>query len=211
VLFDEAYIGNPLGIAGTLDLSSRLTRSILGSRSLPPIVALLGDVPMRSLLHNGFVVALAGSVAQPLVAVERPPQDLPAGTTRSYRLAKVYFENAVEQLEAAAVERTRQRAGVEFLVGISSVPVARLERVVDRRTSVTTDRWAANVEIHARIRRVSDSKTVWRTTATCRGDIEKQYPSSVVLDNALADAAKCAIGKLAVNFRTLLNGSLAAE
>ena len=46
----------------------------------------------------------------------------------------------------------RGMAGVEFLVGLSRMPVARLERLVNRQTSVTTDRWAANVDIQARIR-----------------------------------------------------------
>jgi len=196
VLFDEAYIGSPLGIAGTLDMSSRLTRAILGRRAEPFAMMLVGEVPIHSLVRSGFTVRLAPVLEQPLIEAGSPERELPAGTTRSYRLAQSYFQNAAIRLEDAAVDRAREDANVSFLLGLSAVPVARLERVVNRQSGLTTDRWAGNTDIHARLQRVSDSKAVWKSTASCRVAAEGQNPSSTVLDKALAEAAACAIKKL---------------
>ena len=91
VLFDEAYIGSPLGTAGMFDLSSRLTRSILGARSVPLMVTLLRDVPTRRLVDDRFIAAVARSVAQPLVQLERPTHDLPEAATCGFEKLAVDF------------------------------------------------------------------------------------------------------------------------
>jgi len=211
VLYDEAYIGSPLGRAGRFDMSSRLTRAILGRRAEPVAMLLVGDVPVASLLRSGFTAWLSPRLAHPLVEAESSGRELPAGTRRSYRLAQSSFQAAAARLEDAAVEHARQDTSAAFLLGLSAVPVARLERTVDRQGGVTTDRWTGNLDIHAHLRRVSDGRTVWTSTAFCRVPVDGANPSSSILDQALADAATCAISKLAGAVGALIGGAAGRE